>query len=219
MKIEINIIAPGLESAINNLATAIAGNTKTGEIVTGYISSTGQELGESKTTADDLKESPAAEEMTPAQKLKAELSQQIIALGGTPPESGAVKKYQAALDALKTANNCYGDTRIPQDGSVDQHTTEEPATEATETPADSPEWPTLEEVRMLAGYVVRNQNDDDEKCGLGKAKVRACLKKVRAESITALFETSPEKAPEFVTLLERNAGKTLSEVVAETTAE
>ena len=72
---------------------------------------------------------------------------------------------------------------------------------------------------MLAGYVVKNQTGDDKACALGKTKVRACLKKVDAESITALFETSPEKAAEFVKLLEGNAGKTLSEVVAETTAE
>ena len=79
---------------------------------------------------------------------------------------------------------------------------------------------TLEEARMLAGYVVKNQDDFDGKSStLGKTKLGACLKKVGAVSITALFEDSPGEVAEFVKLLEGNAGKTLAEVVAETTAD
>lgn len=50
-------------------------------------------------------EAPAEEEKAPPKPSAAEqketIAAEIVALGGTPPESGSVAKFQEALDALK----------------------------------------------------------------------------------------------------------------------
>ena len=94
-------------------------------------------------------------------------------------------------------------------------------TPVADTPVEEtlPPTHTLENVRILAGYVVRNQSDfDGKKSQLGKTKLGACLKKAGAKSITTMFEDAPESVAGFVSDLEANAGKTLAEAVAEATA-
>ena len=222
MKIEIQItgLAPAavtIANAIENLASAMSGGM-TPTNITPIVSSTGQGLGESATTAGDKKEAPATEELTPAQKAKVELSKEIIARGGTPPESGAVKKFQEVLDALKNTTVDVENTPDPEPESAAE--AQEPAPGADETPAEVTPTVTLEEVRMLAGYMVKNQEDFDGKSSsMGKTKLGACLKKVGAGSVTDLFENHPDKVNDFVSFLENNAGKTLAEAVAETTAD
>lgn len=207
MKIEINVNVTGFEPLIKSLVASLMGTAAGSNI----IPITGNGKGESLPPADNTeKEAPAGtEELTPAQKQKAELSAQIIALGGTPPDKGAVSKFEECLAELQ----------------------KEKETPAEEKPKEEPEakpkdkGASLEEVRMLAGFVVRNEADGDKEAGTeagkeaGKARVAKALKEVGAANITALFEESPEQVTDFITLLEKEAGKTLSEVVAETTAD
>ena len=164
-----------------------------------------QPLGDAPTTADD---------MSPTDKKKAVISKQIVELGGTPPEKGSLKKFEDTLAALQ-------DTP-PEEEDTGQEATSPPEEPTPETPS-APEStiPGLDEVRMLASYVVKNQEDfDGTTSSLGKTKLGACLKKVGAKSITLLFdeEDADTKVVEFVALLENNAGKSLEEVVAETSA-
>lgn len=212
MKITIDIPSVDkLADAINNLASAYQGQPLPTNVV--------------KITDQPEQPTPQAEpteELTPAQKRKAELTAEIIALGGTPPESGAVKKFETVLAELKADDQQQKPEveeiaeEVTPESEVEKPSEELPATE----PTSSDEPATLEEVRMLAGYVVKNQDDFDGKTSsLGKTKLSACLKKFGAGSITLLFEQTPEKVEEFVKLLETNAGKSLAEVVAETTAE
>ena len=216
MKIEIQItgIEPAaalIANAVNNLASAMSG----GKVLVSDMAEPLKVLPDADNTE---KEAPATEELTPAQKAKTELAKQIIKLGGTPPESGAVKKFQEVLDALKAGQ---GKTETPDDPEPESAAeAQEPAPGADETPAEVTPTVTLEEVRMLAGYMVKNQEDFDGKSSsMGKTKLGVCLKKVGAGSVTDLFENHPDKVNDFVSFLENNAGKTLAEAVAETTAE
>ena len=207
MKIELNIT--GLEpftSAINNLAAVMGGQ------VTKTITEKCGQLEHTETVTAPVSNQPAeaptstGKEPTPAEIKKSELVEQIVALGGEPPLKGSVAKFEECLAELQKENP----EETPEETST-------PTLEETSTP-------TLEEARMLAAYVIKNQDDfDGTSSTLGKTKLGAAIKKVEAKSITDLFEQAEEngdnsKVVEFVSLLEKSAKKTLSEVVAETSA-
>ena len=155
------------------------------------------------TTVTTASTTPAAtnkDEQSPTEKKKAEINTQITALGGQPLDSGvSLKKFEAALAAAKEAKS------------------KEATTPAGEEIGEE-DGPTLDEVRMLAGYVVKGQADD-EKGELGKTKLGAVLEKIGETSITDVFNKQPEKAGELVTLLEKNCDKSLAEAVAWTSAD
>lgn len=208
MKIEIQI--PGISQiaeAIIQLANAIKSHgqiTASPVTVSGSTTDTIQATEETTSTSEAPKE-----ELTPSQKRKAELCEQITALGGTPPEKGSVAKFEKVL----------ADAQAAQEGTSDEEpetTSEEVAeTNVDDIEAEEAGTPKLEEVRMLAAVVVRCETDGGPNEDLGKTKLRACLKAVAAKNLTS---ATPEQLTKIVPLLENNAGKTLAEVVAETTA-
>lgn len=209
MKIEIQI--PGISQiaeAIVKLADAIKshGRTTISPItVTGSTSSSVTTV--QATTSEEKPSTNEApkKELTSSQKRKNELSEQIKALGGTPPEKGSVAKYEKALATFQA---------VKADIQIAKEEAEEGEEITTEEPVEV-ETPKLEEVRMLAAAIVRCETDGKPNEDLGKTKLKACLNKVGAKNLTS---ATPKQLIEIVPLLENNAGKTLAEVVAEANA-
>ncbi len=158
--------------------------------------------------------------LTPTEKQKNAINKEIVALGGTPLESGSLVKHQDALTALQEA------AKTPV-----EEIKETPATE--KTPIDqvsalvdevegTPEH-TLTNVLALAGYVVRTQDDWDGKNSvMGKTKLSACLKKVGSPKVTSLFQPdfNAKAVALFVPLLMSYTGnKSFAEIVAEAKAQ
>ncbi len=154
--------------------------------------------------------------LTPTEKQKNAINEEIVALGGTPLESGSLVKHQDVLTALQEAAK----TPVEDVAEGKRDDTSEECPEGTNsrvntvdevegTPAN-----TLENARMLAGYVVKKEDND------GLAKLGACLKEVGAKNITVLFDSMPDSVDEFIASLLAHAGnKSFAEIVAEAKAQ
>lgn len=181
---DINITIKGMDpiaEAINNIATAMAGaRPPTVELVV-------------------TKDTTTAPETTPAEPLKGsdlkkfQISEEIKALGGTPPEKGSVAKFEAALEKLKSVEAANG----------------EPEEKAEESTTDEGEEVDVAEVRTLAMAAIKKHPDNAAK---GKAAFAGALKLAKAENLTDATQAQLKKV---VPMLEEYVGKTLAEVVAE----
>lgn len=137
--------------------------------------------------ASPVKETPASEEpQTPTMKRKAAIREEILKLGGTPPERGALSKYEAALKELKDgveSSEAAKEDENPKENEADE--TEADETEADETEADETDEPISIETfqGQLREYVLHyyKHHDDTE---VAKATFAACRKKLNIKSIT-----------------------------------
>jgi len=209
MKIEINIPEIALlAAAINNHAEAM--KNQNGRVITTIedtATAGGMTATENVTTsAPATPETPKAEETkeTPAQKEKRELSEQIVALGGTPPKSGAVSKYREVLADLQA------DGGEPQEETpAEPENKEDPAPpKKDEAPAEAEKGEakvTLETARAFGGLFMR-QGDVAEQ----KPKFAAILKEAGCGKLTGATQEQLEKAVE---LLEEATGMTLAEAL------
>ena len=205
MDINLNIKAPEIANAIVTLANTIASLTRVESVATLEQTTVDPTTTTLPPADNSEKQEPATTstepQKTPSQIRKDELSSEIIALGGTPPEKGAVKKFEEALAALKAGqDDSDGEDEI--EPTPEPENTAEPSSEATSGTA-----PTNDDVRSLATHMLSTA----ENTALAKTKLGACLKKVGATSIT---EATPGQLVELVPLLEKNAGCTLAEALA-----
>lgn len=224
MNIKIEIPALTLVAeAITSLAKAVAQHGKlevnsstqiVGGVAVVETKSTPQVVVEPTTETTEANEKP---DPSPAEKKKKKLSEQIIALGGTPPEKGPVSKFEKALAELEATNeaepNPVGEADTPEEQTEAEPNIDDiTADEETQVKA-----PTLAEVRMLAVIVLKatTGKDGEENEDLGKTKLRACLKTVGAASLS---DATPEQLTKIVPLLENCAGVKLADAVAKTTA-
>ncbi len=195
-EVTIKIEAPGLEVALQSLAQAIANK---GEI----------NFNELRTDEPNKKEGS-----TNAEAKKQSLAEQILELGGTPPEKGSVAKFQAAFE--KVSANALAATEFKVAEDVDEGETSQapPSTPPTflEDPKEEEVFPDVAEVRMLAAAVVKGQNGNT---ALGKGFLQNCLDAVGAGNLT---HATKGQLKEIVPLMEEHAGKTLEQVVSETSA-
>lgn len=143
MKIEVEIKAPELASALSDIAIALSAmaNLSGGTALPSTVETTAE------TTAGPLKGSDLK---------KHQISEEIVALGGTPPEKGSVAKFEAALEEAKKAAAGGGGTDDGEDVSLD-------------------------DVRTLAHAVIKSTPDNP---ATGKAALGGCLKTVKAKNLT-----------------------------------
>jgi len=193
-EVTIKIEAPGLEIALQSLAQAIANN---GEI----------DFKELRTDEPTKKEVS-----TNAEAKKQSIAEKILELGGTPPEKGSVAKFQAAFE--KVSANALAATEFKVAEDVDGGETPQAPPSTPPTLLDDPEevFPDVAEVRMLAAAVVKSQNGNT---ALGKGFLQNCLDAVGAGNLT---HATKGQLKEIVPLMEEHAGKTLEQVVSETSA-
>lgn len=200
MKIKLNISAPELCAAINNLAASLSGTTRLDAPT--IIDAPNIAPPASETTTPNPDPQPEGKRMTPAEKAKHAISAEIISLGGTPPDSGSVKKFQSCLDEIKFALD---------DKTVDALTPEsqpDPETPTADPVVDSSiELPTNDDVRILASHMLKNAKD----VPLAKSTLGAVLAKVGAESVTLATQ---QQLIDLVPLLEERAGVKLADAIA-----
>ena len=150
---------------------------------------------------------PEVVELTPAQIKKQKIVEEIIALGGTPPEKGAVSKFQAVLDELKEAAEAAKETPEEQTEAEEVDLDDITADDAGTDEGDAEEV-NVADVRTVAHALVKST----PKIADGKAKLGACLKEVGAPNLT---DATKDQLKEIVPLIEESLGKKLSEVLAE----
>jgi len=148
MKLELEITAPALTDAINNLAAAML--TKG----TGATPDTPGQLripldDTASSTEETVLDGPTIEEPTepklpPAQAKKKALAAEIKALGGTPPERGSVAKFEAALAAAKEATEETGTDTEEIPGETEEIPGETEAVEPIGAIETDTEWETAE---------------------------------------------------------------------------
>jgi hypothetical protein len=216
MKINLHIESED-QAEIEKLFAALAGvETKSDKVVQTIKPAIPVEVKtEAEKPVETKPEDPEAK--TPAQIKKEKIAAEIVELGGTPPEKGAVAKFQEALDALKLqidASNGNETAKSLLDNAPTEDT-EETAPEDTSAD-DTPEEPdgdeiSIDDVRTLAHALVRGLATEEEP-KRGNKKLGACLKEVGAANLTSATQAQLKK---IVPLLEEGAGKTLSEAVAE----
>lgn len=177
MEIKVKIEAPELATAINNVAVALAAMANAPIVTT-----------EKETVAAPVTKTPD-EEVKPADLKKQKIADEIIALGGTPPEKGSVAKFEAALEALKEAQEGEGEGEDDDD--------------------EGDEDISLDDVRTLAHAVIKS---DPENAAKGKVTLGGCLKMVKAENLTKATQKQLNK---IVPMLEEYLGKSIAEVLAE----
>ena len=187
MDINVNIKAPGLAEALNNIAialSAMANLSGAGEVLPGG------------TPVEQQKETTEAPLKGSALK-KHQISEEIVALGGTPPEKGSMAVFETALEAAKLEAAEMAEEPTVEDENL------------SEEPEDIP----VGDVRTLACAVLKKGSDEEgynpAKC---KAALGGCLKKVKAENLT---KATPKQLNAIVPLLEEYLGKSLAEVLEE----
>ena len=194
-EVTIKIEAPGLEVALQSLAQAIANK---GEI----------NFNELRTDEPTKKEGS-----TNAEAKKQSIAEKILELGGTPPEKGSVAKFQAAFEKVSANALAATEFKVAEEVETPQAPKSTPPT-FLEDPKEEEEevFPDVAEVRMLAAAVVKGQNGNT---ALGKGFLQNCLDAVGAGNLT---EATKGQLKEIVPLMEEHAGKTLEQVVSETSA-
>ena len=200
-EVTIKIDAPGLEVALQSLAQAIANN---GEI----------DFSELRTDEPTKKEVS-----TNAEAKKQSLAEKILELGGTPPEKGSVAKFQAAFEKVSANALAATEFKVAEEVETPQAPKstpptllEDPKEEEEEEEEEEEVFPDVAEVRMLAAAVVKSQNGNT---ALGKGFLQNCLDAVGAGNLT---HATKGQLKEIVPLMEEHAGKTLEQVVSETSA-
>ena len=226
MKIEIDVNIKGIEplaEALTLVATALGKSTV--QSVGPVAKFEGGLIKENPVL--EKEEKPAEKTLTNAQKQKNKISAEIVELGGTPPTKGSVAVFQDALAKLKDSaakqaaddvKDLAGDTNADVDDDLLGDEPESTPDEATDSPMDKPATPpemcTLDNVRTLATAMMRSCGDNDDGKALGRTKLKACLAKVGDPGrLTACNE---RQLINIVPLLEENLGKTMAEVLAET---
>ena len=188
MEIKVKIEAPELASALSDIAIALSAmaNLSGGTVL--------------HSTVEESTTPPADEKKKPVDIQKEKIAEEIIALGGTPPEKGSVAKFEAMLEEAKKA----------AEEATDEATDEEDA--ANRLPGETTEEAeevSLDDVRTLAHVVIKPTPDNPVK---GKSALGGMLKLVKAERISTC---SQKQLVKLVTMLEEYIGKTLAEVLAE----
>jgi len=189
MDINVNIKAPELADALKDIAIALSA----------IANLSGGPMAEPAATPVTEKPPAKETELKPADLKKKKIADEIVALGGTPPEKGSVAKFEEALEKAKAA-------KAEEDGGEGE---QEPGGESEGETTEDGEDVFLDDVRTLAYAVIRKNPDNENK---GKMALQGCLKQVKAKKVS---EATPKQLNALVPLLEEYLGKSLAEVLAE----
>ncbi|MDB9741481.1 hypothetical protein OAB00_01360 [Akkermansiaceae bacterium] len=171
------------------------------------------ELGPSPSLADELtpdeKRAIVNGMETPVQKEKRELSEKIIALGGTPPDKGAVAKYREVYIELEESKKIEDMATGSEQIETPEVTVVSLMHEATEKLKKGRAVVTAEEARSFAA-VFMHKGDPNKQ----RNKIKSFLGSINTQSISV---ATPEQIIEIVKFLEDSTGMTLDEALKEHT--
>ncbi len=218
MKVEVNITAdPRLIECIENITGAIAGLSaqKAGSVVnikqrSVEDSNTWQET-QADTQAEAPAEAPAEKQMKPADIKKAELCEKIIALGGTPPKVGHVKKFEDALEALELAAAATEAEESEDEDLMGLGAEEPPVGVKDEIDIDELRANT---VKLAQALLKAKNTPADPKAG--QNMFRATMTLAGAKMLSGPTGATREQLADIIPGLEAHLGRTMADVLAET---
>ena len=79
----------------------------------------GSESSDAESSQPQQEEEVEAKPMSPTEIKKQEISEEIISLGGTPPEKGSLKKFQQALEELKVSQQESSEEEGDEEEDID----------------------------------------------------------------------------------------------------